>query len=149
MKVRIVSVREKQFLVCFKCGLWGANNVHISKWEIGDVLIFKIGKYIVGTAEVTGESYMDDAVIWDNGLFWNRLPIQFNYMLQKEDYLSIDCGIKDLLINEWGKNYGWGILNKMPLEDGTTQFILNELGKKPNSMNYYKQYIDGLVEAIS
>jgi len=81
MKTRIASVDYKTFLLCYKYNLWGENNVYLSKWEVGDQLVFKVGGKILALAEINGEAYLDDTIIWDNGLFWNRLPIKFKKIL--------------------------------------------------------------------
>ena len=114
MAIRVASVSMETFLVCIKHKLWGANSTGISKWGVGDKLIFKVNDKLMAVATVAGPAYMDDKEIWANGLFWNRLPITFDTVLTEND--AVDFGaVKGLFENEWGKKYGWVILNKHPL----------------------------------
>lgn len=137
MKARIAKVDEQQFSNCVKHKLWGANHTFIDKWDIGELLIFSIDRKIAAIAEITGKSYMDDTVIWDNGLFWNRIPLEFRHILAPEDRIPMSDSIKEMLIKDWGPKYGWGILNKTPLNQDTTDYIISEVQSRPNSLAKY------------
>ena len=136
MKVRIASVNEEHFSVCIKNNMWGANTTIVNKWEIGDILIFSVDKQIAAIAEIAGESYWDDKELWDNGLFWNRVPLKFQYILSPEDRIPVAGPIRDLLKKEWGENYGWGILNKTPLKQDTAKYIINEIHSRANALSF-------------
>ena len=125
MKTRIASVNEEQFQKCLEKKVWGSNNNSIDKWEIGDLLIFSVNREIGAVAEIVGESYLDDSVIWDNGIFWNRIEIDFKYVLEPKNRIPIVNEIREFLYKDWGKNYGWGILNKVPLEEETAKIIIS------------------------
>jgi len=130
MTVRIASISEDQLAVCIKHNLWGANNSLLSKWEKGDILIFKINDELVATAKVTGKFFLDDKTIWKNDIFYNRIPIEFTAVLSSQKRIPFNGEIKNMFLKEWGKKYGWVILNKYPLPEIIAKTILNKFSKK-------------------
>ena len=136
------------FLQCFKHSLWGANNVFISKWEIGDRLIFKVGDKLIAVAEITGEAFMDDSIIWSNGLYWNRVPLNFIKVLTPNDGISFNDKFKSIFERLWGKKYGWVILNKHPLPDEIVTSIFEAFDAHKDLTKCYNN-IDELISNVS
>lgn len=147
MLIRIASVDLLTFLLCYKYNLWGANNIYISKWNIGDQLIFKIEDKLIAISEITGEAYMDDKIIWDNGLFWNRIPLKFLKVLEPSESISFSATLKPLFLKKWGKKYGWVILNKYPLPENINSIIKETFDEKHNASFYYEN-IDKLIKKV-
>jgi hypothetical protein len=148
MVVRIASVSMETFLYCIKLNLWGTNSNFLYKWHIGDKLIFKVENKLMAVASVAGEAYLDDKEVWPNGLFWNRLPLSFDIVLKEEDAVDFNSDIKDLFLKEWGKKYGWVILNKYPLPTEIGNALLNVFVNKNNNNQYYKTNIDKLISQL-
>lgn len=144
MATRIASVNYLTFLQCYQNKLWGANNVYISKWSIGDHLVFKIKDNVVAISEIIGEAYMDNKVIWDNGLFWNRIPLNFIKVFKLSDAISFEELLKPHFLELWGKKYGWVILNKHPLPDEIVTKIISAFELKEDDTSFYR-CIDNLI----
>lgn len=147
MITRMASVDYLTFLMCYKYNLWGANNVYVSKWKIGDHLVFKVGDKIVAIAEIVEEAYMDDTIIWENGLFWNRVPLKFIKVLSEENCVSFEKLLKPLFTERWGKKYGWVILNKHPLPDEIISEITKAFKNNQDESKYYKN-IDNIIAEV-
>jgi hypothetical protein len=146
MKTRIAKVDEFQFLTCLKYGLWGGNTNLVKSWNDGDVLVLSIDKEIAAIAEIVGQSFVSDDVIWDNGFFGYRIKLNFIHILAKEDRIPIQGDIKELLIKAWGKNYGCGILNKTPLPADIANIVLDTIKKKSNNKENFIKNIEGYIE---
>lgn len=76
---------------------------------------FKVGNVLSAVAKVSGEAYMDDTPIWENGLFFYRVKIEFLKITEPTDSIPFEGKIKDAFLNQWGKSYGWVIQNKYPM----------------------------------
>jgi len=125
MDLRIASVPKEQLDACIKNGLWGANiENHISRWVEGDLLAFKVNKEFVALAKICGKLFIDNKKIWSKSGFNYRVPIEFLKVFNYGE--GIDFGlIRPLLEVEWGKKYGWGILNKKALSPETANKIIS------------------------
>jgi hypothetical protein len=121
------SLSEEQFNSCYSHQLWGANNGSVKSWDIGDRLIFKVGNQIVAVAKVDGEPYMDDTEIWDNGLFYYRVQLKFEKVLERNERIPFEGEIKEAFIKQWGRSYGWVILNKYPMSADISNMILAKM----------------------
>ena len=60
-----------RFKKCVDFRLWGSKNT-LNHWNKGDYLAFKVGDFLLGIAEVTGDAFFEDKVVWENGVFSNR-----------------------------------------------------------------------------
>jgi hypothetical protein len=131
MRIRLTKVDEYQFLTCVKNHVWGSNSARFKDWHIGDYLGIIVDKKIAGLAEVSGEPYVSQERVWDNGIFPHRIDIKFVYLFDKERRPQILGNIRDTLVNIWGTRYGWGILNQVLLEDSNADTIINEIKSRP------------------
>lgn len=147
MAIRIASVDKSTFFTCIKHNLWGANNGSVDKWNIGDTLIFKVNNSLKAVARIVDKPYVDDTPIWENGLFWNRVPLEFDNILNDENSITFSGEIRDMFLREWGINYGWVILNKYPLKDDIAGSILKQFETKENNISYYKENIDKIIKS--
>lgn len=125
MTLRIASIDSVQFGVCVNQEVWGSNMSILLKWQIGDKLLFFVEKHVAGLAEVVGQPYISEDIIWNNGLFPKRVPIKFIYVLPEEKRIPTNGMIKDLLMKAWGYNWGWGIPVKYPVPPQQAEAILN------------------------
>lgn len=144
MVVRVATVDEYQFLICLKHQVWGANN-RAKKWEIGSYLVFTIEKNIVALAKVIGDPYFSNEIIWDNGLFEYRNPLEFIHILSRDQWIPYEGKIKKLFTDSWGDHYGTGILNKKPLSIESGKELIKEITRLPNSISQYRNNIDRLI----
>ena len=139
MRLRLASVSEPQLLECLQQGLWGQEGRGYRNWNQDDMLAFIVNKEIAGLSKVTGKQFYSEELIWSNGLFPHRIPIEFTYVLQGNDRLPMKGRILDAVTSAWGKHYGWGILSKKLLPEDTAEMIVNEIFAKPNSLTRVRE----------
>jgi len=149
MNVRVASIDEYQFLICVKYNVWGANLGRLSKWKSGDFLMFIVDKKITALAEVIGEHFVSDDVLWDNGFYNHRIGLKFLYILDEKDRIIVNDEIKELFIKSWGKNYGVGILNKTLISGEIAKILVEMIQKQPNSLQYYMDNINNILDEIN
>ncbi|OGO76906.1 MAG: hypothetical protein A2Y23_08735 [Clostridiales bacterium GWB2_37_7] len=113
------------------------------KWLPGDKIVFTVDKKIVATAIVIGNYYYDDEFLWNNGLFPHRIKVSFDYVVCKDKWKAIS-DIRELLINSWGKSYGWGIQNQTPLNSEDGAKLIQNLNND-NELRYFIDNIDTLI----
>lgn len=146
MRLRITKIDEYQFLSCLKHSLWGSSTARFRDWQKGDLLVFIVDKALAGYAEVSGESFRSDEIVWDDGLFPFRISMKFRHILNKNQRIPILGEIRDILISEWGNRYGWGILNQQLLTGSPAQRIITILEERPNNLTQTEQNIEQLLQ---
>ncbi|GFO68588.1 hypothetical protein GMLC_21670 [Geomonas limicola] len=127
-KVRICSLSGDHFKVCCKHKLWGANSFAPKSWAVGDILVFKVDNELAGVARVAGTAYMDDTPIWDNGLFFYRVKLKFDKILNVRERIPFDGEVKACFVEKWGRNWGWVLQNKYPLPADVAEVVLKKMG---------------------
>jgi len=142
--MRIVKLDELQFLFCVKNKVWGSNRTNLKNWENDSLLIFKVDNQIAGLAKITGNYYSSEEIIWDNDLYKHRRPLKFLAIFKKTDRVNFNPIIKNILIKEWGKDYGHGIINAMKINPQNKELILAVISKKHNSVDYINNNVDVL-----
>jgi len=145
MRLRFTKVDEFQFLTCVKHEVWGSKSNRFADWQKGDLLAIIVNKQIAGVAEVSGEVYKSEKIVWDNGLFPYRIPLKFKYLFTKEDRPHLLGSIRDALINAWTTRYGWGILNQHLLDDHNAEIIYKEIKSRKNQITTFLKMIDSLI----
>lgn len=80
-------------------------------------------------AEVSGEYFVSDGVVWENGVFPYRIPLDFVYVLPAGKRVPTRSVIKDRLMKAWGYNWGWGIQAKYPVPPQQADEILNYIAE--------------------
>lgn len=123
MALRIAKVDYNTFKKCVDFRLWGSKNT-LNHWNKGDYLAFKVGDFLLGIAEVTGEAFFEDKVVWENGVFSNRLPLSFIKVYNENEGINFNNELKDLFLKYWGIKYGWVILNKKAMPEEIESKIL-------------------------
>lgn len=129
MIIRIASIQADQYNVCKEYGLWGDERNSVGKWDIGDLLLFKVGEELVSIAEISGSSFQDDLIIWNNGFYPHRIPIKIIKEFSENSRTQYFEELRNLLLMEYGKKYGWVILNKHPLKDSIVHMVINKMLK--------------------
>ena len=130
-----------------KLGVWGSDIDRFSDWKKGDILAFKVGKSLAGIAEVTGEAFFSEKRIWQTGFYPFRIPIKFTHFLAVEDRPELVGAIREALIREWGKYYGWGILKQILMSGNASKVIADAIFKRPNSLSNCRTNIDKYLSA--
>ena len=139
MRLRLASMRESQFLQCVRNGLWGTEGRFLRKWTSDDMLAFIVEKEFAGLAKVSGKYFYSDQVVWSNGLYPHRIPIDFVCLLDTADRLPMQGPIRDAIMGAWGRQYGWGIVNKIELPEDVATMLVKEMSSRPNSLNVVRE----------
>ena len=117
MAMRVASIKKDQYDKCCEYGLWGDERSSVKRWNIDDLLVFKVENKIKSIAKVTGLAFEDDLLIWDNGFYPNRIPIVILKEFDDEKAVEIYEVFRKSMLEIYGEKYGWVILNKHPLID--------------------------------
>ena len=117
MAMRVASIKKDQYDKCVEFGLWGDERSSVKRWDVEDLLVFKVENKIKSIAKVTGLAFEDDLLIWDNGFYPNRIPIIILKEFDDEKAVEIYEVFRKSMLEIYGEKYGWVILNKHPLID--------------------------------
>lgn len=145
MRLRVTSVDEYQFLTCVKHQVWGSIAARFGAWERGDYLAILVNKAVAGLAVVSGKPYTSKQKVWDNGVFPNRIDIQFSHAFLPDNRLPVLGKIRDVLTTTWGTRYGLGILNQQLLQDEAADTIINVVKSHPNNLSELQSRLDELL----
>lgn len=145
MRLRITSIDEYQFLTCYQFSLWGSKRSRFKDWAKGDFLVFMVDKAFSGLAVVDGEPFKSTEKVWDNGVFPYRIPINFVFIINKENRPRLLGEVREAIIKAWGPKFGLGILNQMILEGEPAEVILKTLNSSPNNIEYFSNNLDQLL----
>jgi len=142
----MTKLAEEHFLVCLKHSTWGSNASRFGPWRLGDGLAFLVETNIAGLAEVAGSPYLDDAPIWNNGLFPYRVPIRFLRAIRSENRPSVLGPISQALrsLNSRG-NYGSYIASLAVLPEHATRLVLETIESHPNDLLHIYEEVDSLI----
>jgi hypothetical protein len=146
VRLRLVKVDEYQFLTCLKHSLWGSRSARFKDWQEGDNLAFIVSKALAGLAVVAGKPFHSRDIVWDNGLFPHRIPIEFVHVLTRDQRMSVLGEVRDSLISAWGHNYGWGILNQQVLTNASANTITKAIRSRPDSLAQVKSSLAQLLQ---
>ncbi|CAG0942430.1 hypothetical protein [Geobacter sp.] len=135
MRLRIVKVSEPHLKICMEYSVWASEKARFKSWEIGDRLLFTIDKHMAALAIVSGASFESIDVLWESNLYPYRIPLKFTHLVAEDGRLSVADNIRDILIRNWGKNYGFGILQQFVLEGPDADEIVDKFNSIPNLLN--------------
>ena len=133
MRLRIASIKEEQYQKCLEFCVWGSDKVVMKEWKIGDYLAFKVDSEFSALVRISGETYSDDLLIWENGYYQYRIPFEIIKRLEVGNRVQHEGEIKDLFLKHYGKQYGWTILNKVIINEEISKCILSKFGIKEDS----------------
>jgi len=103
-EIRLVKIKESDFLVCAQSSLFGREKDFIKSWKENDCIVFIIDNSIAGVAKINGKMFVSTDFLWLNENPY-RIPIQFIFAFPIGKRPSFDVHKKDF-IREYGKNWG-------------------------------------------
>lgn len=126
MTMRIAKLTEDQLIKCIANSVWGSS-MPFNTWQEGDLLAIHVENEIATVGIVCGSPYTSNTIIWDNGLFKNRIPMDYSIILSRGKRIPLKGKIRDAFYNTYGPQYGVIILNKYPIANSIEKLILNEI----------------------
>ncbi len=145
MRLRLTKIDEFQFLTCLQHQLWGSKTPRFKNWEVGDYLGFIVDKSIAGLAEVSGEPFLSDEILWDNDLYPYRIPIKFVQAMLPKDRPPVLGKIRDAITSEVGPRYGWVVMTQRPMSGKTANTIIDHIFSRPNDLAEIEANLDHLL----
>jgi hypothetical protein len=146
IRLRLTKVDEYQFLTCVKHGLWGSQSDRFKSWQVGDLLVILVGKYLAGMGRVAGSRFKATDTVWDNGLFPHRVPILFEVVLRPDHRPPILGDIRDSLAAAFPSGgYGLGILNQLLVPEKAAGTIVGAMRAAHNDIDAVSQQIEPLL----
>jgi len=142
MRLRLTKIDEFQFLTCLKHEVWGSKKARFKDWKLGDYLAFIVDKSIAGLAQVSGQPFLSQEIIWDNGLYPHRIPIKFLHVMRPQNRPLILGEIRDAITSEWGLGYGWGIVNQWVLPENSSRTIIYAITSRHNDFSDLQSNIE-------
>jgi len=146
MQLRIVTVDEVQFLTSVLHRVWGTNNPRrFKRWKLGDYVVFVVDRRVAGLAQIVAEPFVSSDPVWDNGVFPNRIRIQFVCIALPENRLSVYPRVQEVL---WSANthYGWAVFTQHEITGDAAQKIVEIVLSTPNQLEVVQQGLDRLLE---
>jgi hypothetical protein len=150
MRLRLTKVDEYQFLTCVKHSVWGSKVGRFKDWQPGDYLAIIVDKAIAGLARVVGPPYVSDELVWDNGTFPHRIPLEFVHVMQPANRPPILGQIRDAITSAWGvtaQRYGWGILNQRLIANESADVLVKAITACRSDLPLIRRNLDQLLEA--
>lgn len=145
-RLRITKVDEYQFLTCVKTSLWGSRTARFKDWQIGDLLVIFVGKYLACLGHVSGPPFKSSDEVWDNDLFPHRIPIAFDVLLLPDHRPPILGPIRDALAAAFPSGgYGLGMLNQLLLPVDAARYVVRAMYEAPNDMSQIGTHLDSLL----
>lgn len=142
MRLRLTKIDAFQFLTCIKQQVWGNRSARFKNWKEGDYPAFQVDEALAGLAQISGKPYVSDEVVWDNGLFSNRIPIKLLNAALPENRVPFLGDIGEALISAWGNSCGWGILNQMILPEADGTKIIDSIKAGNTDLNEVKRNLE-------
>lgn len=146
MRLRFTSISEYQLLVCLKNSLWGSKSSRFDNWLIGDILVMFVNKQVAAIVKISDKPFRSEEIVWDNGLYPYRIRIELISFFNKESREEMSKSIIEIVRKEWGKMYGWAILNQQVMETANADSIYREIIKRTNHNYLIKNEIDKLIK---
>jgi hypothetical protein len=145
--VRVASVDEVHFLTSLKYDVWGSSTARFKNWQVGDYLLFVVDKAIAGVAEVSGEPFVSQEVLWEGGLYPYRVPLKFVHVMRPEIRPPIYGDVWEAFTSAWGTRYGWGMATQTPLPESAAEIVFEAIYMRPNEVAAICSKIEAHLEA--
>lgn len=147
MALRVVKVIDDfQLLTSIEHGLWGSNTSRFSGWKIGDVLVISVNKALAAMGTLAGKPFRSEKKVWDNAPYPYRIPVKFEYAMLPEHRPLILGAVRDALTAEYGAQYGFCILNQVPIADTAASIIFSTIKTATNDLQKIK---DNMAEYLA
>jgi hypothetical protein len=141
MSLRLLKIiDEHQLLTCVDNAVWGSKKNRLRKWEVGDQVVFIIGKFIVAFGEVNGPPFISNEIIWGDDLYEYRIPIKFVKYFLEPNRIPFPGNLK------LGKAYGLNMLTQTPISKNMSGQILRKIFSKKNDLKHISDNIDNLLD---
>ena len=84
--------------------------------------VTRVDKAVAELARVSGEPFVSEPLVWENGLYPHRIPVKFVQVLLAE-HRPPDLGkSREAITSEVGPQYDWLIITQRPMpSEGTSQ----------------------------
>jgi len=125
--------------------LWGSKSARFKDWQEGDYLAFIVNKNLAGFAKVSGKPFYATDTVWDNGVFPNRVPIEFVHIPKKAQRVPVLGEVRNALTSAWGPSYGWGIITQSILPDKQAEIVVSAISSIPNNLSGLKSELSALL----
>ena len=145
MRLRLTKIDEYQFLTCLQHQVWGSDRVRFKDWKVGDYLVFIVDKAVAGLAQVSGESFFSDQLVWENNLYPYRIPIKFIQVMVPEHRPPVSGKIRGTITSEVGSQYSWLIITQRPILGNAAKNIIDSILSRPNDIGEIEANLDRLL----
>ena len=146
-RVRLTTVDELQMLTCVGRSLWGSKSARFKEWRPGDCLVIVVDKAFAALGRVVGPSFQSNEPVWDNGIFPNRIPVEFGDVILPEHRPPILGHVRDALASSFpAGGYGLAMLNQLLLPPEAAAAVLETFQSAPNDQDYIASNAPQLAE---
>ncbi len=145
MRIRLTKIDEYQFLTCLQHQVWGSDRVRFKDWKVGDYLVFIVDKAVAGLAEVSGEPFVSDQLVWENNLYPYRIPIKFIQVMLPEHRPPVSGKVRGTITSEVGSQYSWLIITQRPILGNAAKNIIDSILSRPNDIGEIEANLDRLL----
>ena len=146
--MRLTKVDEFQMLTCLKHGVWGSSSDRFKKWALGDRLVIIVDGSIAAVGRVSGPRYRSKDIVWDNGEFPFRIPIEFELAFRAPTRPAVLGPLRDALAAAFPSGgYGLAMVNQHPLPDAAAQAVTQAVESLPNQLAEVMAKLDSLLVA--
>jgi hypothetical protein len=127
-KLRIIKVNQTNLEIALQNNTWGRKRMGFKDWEKGDHLLFIVNLAVAGYALVDGRPFKSEDIYWGDDLYPNRIPIKKVKTWSVGERISYTEWIKPILVDEWGKSFGWQILTQQAMAGPNAEKVLKMVG---------------------
>ena len=127
-KLRIIKVNERNLNIALENNIWGRKRGGYKDWEKGDYLLFIVDNTVAGLAMVDGKPFKSEDIYWEDDLYPNRIPIKTINKFETKNRISFLEKIKPILVEEWGKGFGWKILTQQAMTGKRSDYVYELCG---------------------
>ncbi len=142
-KIRLVKINELDFLTCVKYKMFGRNTDFIKSWKKGDLIVFVVGDYIAGVAEILDKMFFNSKRLWlkeDNSF---RVPVAFTHVFDNDRPYFLDH--KEELEASYGKYWGNVFVLRKDLPANVIVSIINNINSYPSKREEVVSDIDARI----
>lgn len=145
MRLRLTKIDEFQFLMCVEHQVWGSYKVRFKDWKFGDYLAFIVDKAVAGLAEVSGEPFESDQVVWEDDLYRYRIPIKFVHVMKREHRPPVSGKIREAITSQEGPHFGLLIMMQHPISGNAAKTIIDYILSRPNDVGMIEANLERLL----
>jgi hypothetical protein len=130
--VRLAKATAPQLLICLEYGVWGATRNRLQKWTVGSQLVIIGSTDLIALADVCGEPFISEDLIFNGGFYPFRIPVSFKRVIGPEQTPAVVADIRKILADRYGKKSGWPILGQVALPDEIGRLVLTAIHSRRN-----------------